>query len=136
MNFKQRQNLSSTPQVNLVPMLDVLMSVLTFFIITSMMLTGERLSNIELPGAGGGVQQEAIDPLEIGLNQQGEIVIANRTVSEEELAETMQAYLAKNPQGQVILKADRELPYEQILQLLKKMGAIGGRRVSLAIQKQ
>jgi len=117
-------------------MLDVLMSVLTFFIITSMMLTGERLSNIELPGAGGGVQQEAIDPLEIGLNQQGEIVIANRTVSEEELAETMQAYLAKNPQGQVILKADRELPYEQILQLLKKMGAIGGRRVSLAIQKQ
>lgn len=136
MDFKQRQNISSTPQVNLVPMLDVLMSVLTFFIITSMMLTGEKLNNVELPNAGGGSEQQQIEPLVIGLDRRGEIVMANSPVSEAELAVAMQAYLAENPEGQVILKADRDLPYQQIVQLLKKMGAIGGKRVSLAIQKQ
>lgn len=101
-----------------------------------MMLTGERLNNVELPSTGGGTEEQEIEPLVIGLNRQGEIIIANNTASEAELAKTMQAYLAKNPEGQVILKADRDLPYQQIMQLLKKMGEIGGRRVSLAIQKR
>jgi biopolymer transport protein ExbD len=42
--------------------------------------------------------------------------------------------LQKNPQGAVVLNADRKLPYEQVVQVLGKMRDIGGDRVSLAIE--
>jgi biopolymer transport protein ExbD len=48
----------------------------------------------------------------------------------------MQDYLQKNPNGAVVLNADRKLPYEQVVQLLGRMRDIGGDRVSLAIESK
>ncbi len=114
------------------------MTVLTFFIITSMTLTGQRLANVNLPGVGaGGDEQKAQEqePLVVGLNQQREILLDDKAVSETQLAEKMQAYLAQNPEGSMVLKADRELPYEEVEKVLKEMGKTGGSRVSLAIER-
>ena len=101
-----------------------------------MTLTGQRLTNVNLPGAGaGGSEQEAQEPLVVGLNRQREILLDNKAVNETQLAEKMQAYLAQNPEGSMVLKADRELPYEEVEKVLKQMGKIGGSRVSLAIER-
>ncbi|MDY7014433.1 MAG: biopolymer transporter ExbD [Cyanobacteriota bacterium] len=136
MRFK-KTNHSSVPEVNLVPMMDVLMSVMTFFIITSMTLTGQRLGNIELPGSSvGGIKQQELDTLIVGLNKEGRILIEGQAIDEAELARQIQSYLAEHSQGTVILKADRELSYQKVSALLKKMAKIGGDRVSLAVQKQ
>ncbi|MEW6493379.1 MAG: biopolymer transporter ExbD [Cyanobacteriota bacterium] len=143
MRFRNRQQNSSTPEVNLVPMMDVMMSVLTFFIITSMSFTGQRLGNINLPGlpgtqtgAGEQADQTAQESLDIGLNRQGEILLDNQVITVDQLAEKMRSFLAQNPQGTVVLKADRELPYEQVTKLLQEMSKIGGSRVSLAIERR
>jgi biopolymer transport protein ExbD len=47
----------------------------------------------------------------------------------------MQSYLAQNPQGVVLLSADRSLPYEQVVRVLGEMEAIGGDRISLALEQ-
>jgi biopolymer transport protein ExbD len=136
MRFRNKQQGSSVPEVNLVPMMDVMMSVLTFFIITSMTLTSQRLANVNLPGSGaGGNEQKDQKPFVIGLNQQGEILLDNKAVNKAQLAEQMQSYLEKNPEGSMVLKADRSLPYEKVEELLKEMGKIGGMSVSLAIER-
>lgn len=137
MRFKHQQRHSSVPEVNLVPMMDVLMTVLTFFILISMSLTGQRLAFVNLPGAGAGVnEKEPVKPFEVGLNRQGEILLDGKAASEAQLAEKMQSYLAQNPDGSIVLKADRELPYEQVEKLLKQMSKIGGVSVSLAIERK
>lgn len=139
MRFRKQQRNSSIPEVNLVPMMDVMMSVLTFFIITSMSLTGQKLVNVNLPGLVGSQSGENEDkitqPLVIGLNRQGKILLDDQVSSVEQLTEKMQTYLVQNPQGTVVLKADRELPYEQVVKLLKEMAKIGGSQVSLAIER-
>ena len=139
MRFKNQQQNSSVPEVNLVPMMDVMMSVLTFFIITSMTLTGQRLANVTLPGLSGigavESEQNATESLVIGLNRQGEILLDGKVANVTQLTEIMQAYLAQNPQGTIVLKADRELPYEEVVKLLKEMAKIGGSQVSLAIER-
>lgn len=143
MGFKTRQNRSSVPEVNLVPMMDVLMSVLTFFIITSMSFTTQVTADIDLPEAGtsstgksgAGVREEKTpDPLVIGLNQKGEIVLGSQPIDQEQMAETMVSYLSEKPEGVVVLKADRKLSYQQVEQLLGEMQKVGGDRVSLALQ--
>lgn len=130
------------PEVNLVPMMDVLMSVLTFFVLTSMTLTGQRIGNIDLPGLSGAESdrsgqkvQKAEELLVVGLNRQGEILLDNQVIMVAQLSEKIQAFLKQNPQGSVVLKADRELPYEEVVKLLKEMSKIGGSNVSLAIER-
>ena len=136
MRFKSQHKSSQMPEVNLVPMMDVIMTILTFFIIISMTLTNRQNAvNVTLPSAGNGVsEQKAPDPLVVSLKPQGQLFLGNQPISEAQLVEPMKAYLQQHPQGAVVLNADRKLPYEQVVQLLGKMRDIGGDRVSLALE--
>lgn len=136
MRFKTQQRGSSLPQVNLVPMLDVLMTVLTFFIVTSMVLIMQLSVDVQLPGKGDNTTQQGAtpEPLVVELKPQEQIILGNQAVSKEQLVQQMQAYLAQNTKGVVLLQADSNLPYEQVVQLLGEMRDIGGDRVSLAIE--
>ena len=135
MRFKSQQKKSEMPEVNLVPMMDVLMTILTFFIIVAMTLTTQQTVNVTLPSASAGaVELKEPDPLIIGLNLQGEILLDSKTVSQAELSQRMQSYLTQNPKGAVILKAADKIPYEQVVKLLGTMRDVGGDRVSLAIE--
>ncbi len=130
-----RASKSQMPEINLVPMMDVLMTVLTFFIIISMTLTAQQKSlNIDLPSTNGGANSvKTPDPLIVGLTNQGTLEVANNPVTEAQLSQRMQVYLQTNPDGAVVLQADEKLPYEQVVQVLGKMRDVGGDRVSLAI---
>lgn len=134
MRFKAKQQGSQMPELNLVPMMDVIMTILTFFIIVSMTLTSQRSVNVTLPSAEAGADEiKAPDPLVVGLNTQGQILLQDKPATEAQLSTQMQAYLAQNPKGAVILNADRKVPYEQVAKLLGVMRDVGGDRVSLAI---
>jgi len=139
MAFRKRQG-SSMPEVNLVPMMDVLMTVLTFFIIISMTLRGQQLANIELPGVAEQTDSDAVETLDdrvpalvVGLNLEGQLLIDNQTITVEELAEAMADHYTEHADGIVLLKADRGLSFREVSQVLKTMRDIGGDRVSLAI---
>lgn len=141
MHFRNRQLGSQIPEVNLIPLMDVLMSVLTFFIIISMTLTGQQVLQINLPAASTPTEkdqqtQQAGNPLVVGLTLKGEIILEGKPASISQLAEQIQTYLSTNPNGKIILSADRELPYSRISNLLQKMGKMGGDRVSLLLRDQ
>jgi biopolymer transport protein ExbD len=135
MRFKTQQKNGQMPDVNLVPMMDVLMTILTFFIIISMTLsTQQRALNVTLPNPdAGGSAVTTPDPMLVVLNTQGQIIIQGKTVTDAELARQIETYLSQNPQGAVLLKADRKVEYEQLANLLSAMQNVGGDRVSLAI---
>jgi biopolymer transport protein ExbD len=138
MPLKKRAD-SSVPQVNLVPMMDVLMTVLTFFIIISMTLTGEAV-NVFLPETEGELTEaelEEISPyLVVGLNADGEILFRNQIITPEELITELQSYFDANPEGIVKLKADRSLDYREVANLLQTLRDVGGGTVSLGVETQ
>jgi biopolymer transport protein ExbD len=124
------------PELNLLPMMDVIMTILTFFIIVSMTLTNQKTVNITLPSANTSTElQDTPDPLVVGLNRQGQILLGDRPTNEADLAQQMETYLVQNPKGAVILKADSKLPYEQVVKVLATMRDVGGDRVSLAVDE-
>lgn len=137
MRFKSQQKTSQMPELNLVPMMDVIMTILTFFIIVSMTLTNRQNAiNLKLPSAGSGLsEQKTPDPLVISLNPQGQLFLGKDPITEAQLVQPVQTYLQQNPQGAVILNADYKLPYEQVVKVIGKLRDIGGDRVSLAIDK-
>jgi biopolymer transport protein ExbD len=139
MRFKHRQHRSQMPEINLVPMMDVLMTVLTFFIIIAMTLTGQQIADVILPRIAGNEAVEAEVPqpkLVVGLNVRGELVLNDRPATADQLSQEMQRFLSQSPTGVVVLKADRELTYATVAATLKQLRNIGGDRVVLSIEQQ
>lgn len=137
---RRRSPASQIPEVNLVPMMDVLMTVLTFFVIISMTLTGRQLIGIDIPDNVGGTDNEAgesaeeMEALIIGLNRDGEILLEEQTISFQQLTQRIRTYFSTNPDGKLVLKADKDLPYDQVAVFLTDLRDIGGNRVSLAVE--
>lgn len=129
---------SKIPEVNLVPMMDVLMTVLTFFVIISMTLTGRQLIGIDIPDSVEGTDEEeaeeATEALVIGLNGDGDILFEDQQIEFRQLTQRIRTYFSENPDGKLVLKADRELPYSEVANFLTDLRDIGGNRVSLAVE--
>lgn len=138
MNFRARKQSNQMPEVNLIPMIDVIMTILTFFIIMSMTLSNFQSVDIRLPGKGDvqgdSRQSRPVKPLLVGLNVQGQLVMETGLVDRATMMQQVKTYLAQNDQGVVVLNADKAVPYEQVVQLLGILRDVGGDRVSLAIQ--
>ncbi|HEY9878890.1 MAG TPA: biopolymer transporter ExbD [Leptolyngbyaceae cyanobacterium] len=140
MRFKARSRESDIPEINLVPMLDVLMTVLTFFIIVSMTLTGKQIANVRLPQSVLGIETptqeegQKTEPMVVGLDKDSNLVLEDQKVSFAEVGQSIRTYFAENPDGKIILKADRELSYADVANLLVELRSIGGNRVSLAVE--
>lgn len=130
----KRDRPSDVPEVNLVPMMDVLMSVLTFFIIISMNLTSEQLQSVELPPLQEGGEEDTGEPFLVGLDATGEVLLEDEVVDDAQLGDRITAYLAENPEGYIRIKADRELDYDEVSDLLLTIRDLGGGRVSLAVE--
>lgn len=133
MKFKYQNQ--QTPEINLVPMMDVVMTILVFFILVSMTLTSSKSVDATLPRTDKGVNSKATpDPLIIGMTRGGQVEINNATVTETQIAQQVAAYFQRNPQGAIVLKADKSLPYEKVVQTLGVLRDVGGDRISLAIE--
>ncbi|MGD1898179.1 MAG: ExbD/TolR family protein [Phormidesmis sp.] len=136
----RRRRPSRIPEVNLVPMMDVLMTVLIFFVVISMGLTGVQINGVTLPRSVDSASENTLEkdedsePLTIGLTTNKALILEGEETDLAELAPVVKAYFAENPDGSLMLKADRNLPYDDIAQLLSELREIGGRRVSLAVE--
>jgi biopolymer transport protein ExbD len=136
MQFKRSAGRSKIPEVNLVPMLDVLMVVLTFFIIVSMTLTTQQGVEVELPSSDASPSPNAEPPKVaiIKLDPQGQVQFDDKPTDTTALTAQVKAFLQANPKGNVVLQPSEKLPYEQVVTLLGALKQAGGERVSLAIE--
>ncbi|MBW4515994.1 MAG: biopolymer transporter ExbD [Timaviella obliquedivisa GSE-PSE-MK23-08B] len=140
-NRRDRHRSSELPEINLVPMMDVLMTILTFFIIISMSLTGQQLLSINLPQSTA--EESEQDPEEeapqqklvVGLSDKGQAFIGKQHITQDGLAKQVGDFLTENPEGVVMLKADRRLDFKAVADLLRTLRDIGGDRVLLGIEQ-
>jgi biopolymer transport protein ExbD len=143
MKFKSQNRSSQMPEVNLIPMMDVIMTILTFFIIVSMTLTNSSGSiKVQLPGSGQGSNpsnDKKVEPQVIKIDAQGKLYLIQAGEPEtpitiEQIEPQVKTYLQQNAKGVVLINADRTLPYDNVIQILMKLKTVGGDRVSLGVR--
>ncbi|MGB3136510.1 MAG: biopolymer transporter ExbD [Nodosilinea sp.] len=136
MRFKSKLS-TSPPQVDLVPMLTVMMGILAFFVTITMTLGSEKLIEVQLPAE----QQDSAppplptDPFIVELVGENQVQLNGQPVEIDALEGQIEAYLGRNPENVVFLLPNQDLSYEQVMQFLGKMRSVGGSRVSLAIEE-
>lgn len=136
MRSKRRVQPGKMPEVNLIPMLNVMMGILAFFVMITMMLTDEQGVEVQLPaGENAPPPEEAPPPvLVVALNAQGQFFVEDEPFEQQQLESQLRFFLRQDEEAFVVLQADETLPYERVLQTLAELKAIGGDRVSLGIE--
>lgn len=139
MRFKSQQPDPSLPNIDLIPMLNVMMAVLAFFVLISMTLASapEGLS-VRLPRDGQEDSQPGASqppPLRVQLKADRQIWLGEVPLADpSQLPAQVRAYLQENEAGAVWLMAEPEVSYEQVVRLLSSLREVGGDRVQLAIE--
>lgn len=122
------------PEVSLIPMLDVLMSILTFFIVLALSSTGRVIQNVSIPKNAAG-EEIITGPVVVILNNKGEILVEQEVLTPEALQDFIRRYIAQDAEGKIIVKADRSLEYTDVASVLEVLAKEGGDRISIAVSQ-
>lgn len=134
-----RQQSSGIPEINLIPMLNVMMGILAFFVMITMTLSKQKSLEVQLPQEGADQNQSLTladlkNQFVIDLDAKGKASQDKQPLSPEQLQAEIRQYLIDNPKGNVFVKPDPKLSYEATMQKLDTMRGVGGDRVSLVIE--
>lgn len=136
MRFAQRESI--IPEINLIPMLNVMMGILAFFVMITMTLSKQKSLEVQLPQETGGQSEIQLSDLKnqfvVELDESGQASRDKRPIPNQALQTEIRQYLQENAEGNVFLKPDPKLSYETMMQKLDLMRAAGGERVSLIIE--
>lgn len=103
---------------NFTPMIDVVFNLLLFFMVAARFAQEkERELDVQLPAASEARPiTEKPSEIYININQQGQMVVANRPVTVPELDAHLQHAATNNPTNQaVIIRADKRVPFEFVV---------------------
>src|SRR6516164_1870009 len=102
-------------EINVVPYIDVMLVLLIIFMITAPLLT--QGVKVDLPKAGAEpLEAQNLQPLVLSVDRQGRLYLnigdsPQAPLDEETLAARATAALRRNPERQVLIKADSAVAY-------------------------
>jgi biopolymer transport protein ExbD len=121
-------------QINVVPMIDVMFALLTFFIMSSLFLTRSEGLSVNLPQAGT-AQQQPSSPITVTVDQKGEISLNRQRIDLNSLAAQVRKIIGPNQESLVIINADERVTHGQVVAVMDRLRQVQGARLAIAAQK-
>lgn len=118
-------------RIEIIPLIDVIFCILTFFILAAVTLTRQTAINVDLPRAGTGAPQMR-QLLVVSVDPIGQTYLEKQPISREALATALQDFKQTNPDGLMVLYASKAASYNDVVQVLDLLRDVGGDRVALA----
>ena len=119
-------------EINVTPLVDVMLVLLIIFMVTAPLLT--QGVPVNLPDSRAKPLDAQKQPTEISLDETGRIFIAKEEVPEDQLASRLEV-LSTEGEGanppQVYLRADRGLDYGRVMRVMGELNRAGLNRVAL-----
>ena len=134
MAFNAQKNQGHRPlaDINVTPMVDVMLVLLVIFIMAAPLLT--HSVKVDLPNEKAQNAQQNNTPVVLSIDAQGQYFIDNHPVKETDLLGTLTALSAKNAQTQVHIRADQAVPYAKVAHALTATQTAGLSKVSFLTQ--
>ena len=122
---------SSGPQpmsdINMTPLIDVMLVLLVIFMITAPLLTTSL--RLDLPKADGATPSEAEAVLAVSVDNQARIFLGDERIDLPALREKARAAAQRNPATEVQLRADTNAAYGKVAELIGLMQQAGLSRI-------
>ncbi len=124
LTFRDQDNEESISDINVTPLVDVMLVLLIIFMVAAPML--HQGIKVELPKSQARpLPQQFEDPLVLSLSRDGLLFIKDRPVHASRVVEQLLPLLQSKPDQMVFIKGDQEVPYGKVVELLEVL-RLGG----------
>ena len=118
-------------KIELIPLIDVIFCILTFFILAAVNFSRQQAIRLDLPEAKTGTPQMR-EMLVVSLDDFGQVYVEQQLVSRNQLSQSIKNYNQSNPNGLMVLYAAKNATYREVVSILDILREVGGDRVALA----
>ena len=131
--FSDQEVQQEESEINITPMLDVVFIMLIFFIVTASFVKEAGIDG-NRPAAQTAQKKEKANIL-IAISANNEIWIDRRQVDPRAVRANIERLHAENPQGTVVIQADKEAKTETLIQVMDSARQAGVYDVAIAAQE-
>jgi len=115
-------------EINIVPMIDVIFSILAFFIISTLFLTRSEGLPVDLPQATT-AQQQSKTEVTVTIQDNGKIALNKEEVSIQNLVSEVKKI---SQETLVIVKADKAVSHGDVVNVMDQLRQVEGVRLAIA----
>ena len=131
---RRHSHKSDEVEINIPPMLDVVFIMLIFFIVTTSFIK-ETGIDVNRPSADTAEKKERGNIL-IAINANGDIWMNKRKIDIRSVRANVERAHAENPEGSVVIVADRESKTDTLIQVMDQARLAGVQNVSIAAKTE
>ncbi len=120
--------------INMTPLIDVMLVLLVIFMITAPLMTSSL--KMELPKTRAAQPNDGGAALALGITADGRLHLGDDVVSQADLLLALKAGAKRQPQPDVLVRADRSVPYGRVAELIGQIQDAGLTHVGFVTQPQ
>ena len=129
--FEDR-NGGSIAQINVTPLVDVMLVLLVIFMVTAPIL--QQGVSINLPKVKAAALTGEEQQLVVAINQKGQIYLNDVVMKETDLGLKLRAVLKERPDRQVFLRADQNVRYGEVARVIATIKGAGVERLGMVTE--
>ncbi len=122
------------PQITIVPMIDVIFAILTFFIMSTLFLSRSEGLPVNLPKAiTGEIQQQSTPPITLTIDKTGSLALNQKPIQLEQIESQIRALIPANQTDiLVVISADASVSHGRVIAVMDKVRSQPGVRIAIA----
>jgi len=129
-NFREKNQ----PLVMIIPMIDIMLFLLVFFMISTIYMVQTNTLPVSLPQSTTAKQETRPNVVPITILASGDVLFDKDSVPNQQLAEKIHKALAEDKNAIFVLRGDKSARYESVVAVLDLLKKSGASRVSIATE--
>lgn len=128
----RRKTFRPMSDINVTPMVDVMLVLLVIFMITAPLLTAGV--PVDLPKTNAGQVKGDDQPISVTVDAKGRVFLQETEVQMDELAPRLRAITAAKPDNRIFVRGDAGINYGRVMEVMGQLSAAGFPHVALVTQ--
>ena len=126
-NRRSRENLIS--EINVTPLVDVMLVLLIIFMITSPMLVSGI--SVDLPETTSSPLSGQDEPLVVSINNKGELYLLETKIDKKDLAQKLTNIVKEKKDNRIFVRGDKNVAYGDVVNIVAEIHSAGFSKVAL-----
>lgn len=131
--FESNQAAAPMSEINVTPLVDVMLVLLVIFIISAPLMASALRMDLPSVDAAASPSAQGV-ALVVAVDRAGQVQLDGQTMDLQQLSKALDVQAQSQPEVDLQLRADREVPYGRVAEVMAEIQKSQLRSVSLAVQ--
>ncbi|MBD8066871.1 protein TolR [Devosia sp. PTR5] len=131
---KRRKSRAVMSEINITPMVDVMLVLLIIFMVAAPMMTAGV--PVDLPKSAAADMPSQTQPITVGVTPDGQIFVDEDQVTEAALVETVTARATNGTEDRIYLRGDTTANYGTVMRVMGMLSAAGFTKIGLVTERE